>query len=144
MIELSDLTKHRFPWNDGRAFGRNCYWLCRVVYDRLGRSFPEPDELAKAFFWNADGKANTSAIHAEIETKAMDFFDEILVPEAFSIVSFEMVSPYTSHLGVVLDPMRFLHARRLQEDRTRGGVFVERHDCKPWLNRRPRFWRPKG
>lgn len=95
----------------------DCYGLVREVLRRNGISAPDYPS-------NGDANLNAATILA-----AMESWEEVSSPEANCVVLFRMDRRQGTHVGVMVDGQRFLHA--LKET----GVCVERINSPLWHRR---------
>ncbi|MEK6531252.1 MAG: NlpC/P60 family protein [Deltaproteobacteria bacterium] len=105
--------------------GLDCYGLCMEIYKRMGLRLPE---FSYAF--------QESLLHKQIEEGSRKFV-EIADPEPGCLVTFAIMPPYTSHIGVVVDGSRFIHIMK----KTR--VALERLDASEWRKRITGYYRWK-
>jgi len=103
----------------------DCYGLAAEIRRRVGRPIPEDYTHGR----------DARSCHLEIARAAAVCFVELASPEPFCLVSFRIVAPFTSHIGVVLaDRFRFIHIMRGCR------VAVERLDSPSWHHRITGFW----
>jgi len=97
---------------------RNCYWIPKEIYKRLGIELPEydePDERSTIAKMINDGK---------------ELAEELEKPEAFCLVLFSIKHPYVTHIGVVLEDCKtFIHMMKGRN------VSIERLDNEFWSKR---------
>lgn len=106
----NDLLKETY--NKGK---KNCYWLPREIYKRLGINLPEYDEPDEA-----------STISKMIN-EGKDFAEELKEPEPFCFVLFSLRHPYINHIGVVLEDCKsFIHMLKGRN------VAIEKLDHEFW------------
>jgi cell wall-associated NlpC family hydrolase len=96
---LDDLIGVPYEKHGRTVKGLDCYGLVQVIYDRLGQELPNfPDDYMELV-----------DIHTTINKNKSKFI-ELEKPEPFCIVTFSIIPPYVTHLGVVLeDCKRFIH-----------------------------------
>lgn len=96
---LDDLIGVPYEKHGRTVKGLDCYGLVQVIYDRLGQELPNfPDDYMELI-----------DIHTTINKNKSKFI-ELEKPEPFCIVTFSIIPPYVTHLGVVLeDCKRFIH-----------------------------------
>jgi murein DD-endopeptidase len=115
---VSDLLEREYEHGGRGPDKYDCYGLAIEIYRRRGISLPEVHEIN-----------DRELIHAKIDHYASCFV-KIDNPVPFCIVTFMIVAPYTTHIGVVLsDTYRFIHIRRSSR------VTIERLNSILW-NRR--------
>lgn len=73
-----------------------------------------------------------AAINAAIERGELQ---QLAVPEPGCVVTFRIIAPFVSHLGMVLEGGRFIHTRK------GANVCIERLDSIVWRSRIAGFYR---
>ncbi len=102
----------------------DCYGLVKSVLERNG--IPAPDYPS-----GEDAGMNASLILAAMEAG----WESVSSPEANCVVLFRMDRREGTHVGVMVDGQRFLHALK------GTGVCVERVDSELWKRRVIGFYR---
>ena len=134
-MDLTDLSKAKYAPNGRGPHEYDCWGVCAEVHRRRGLSFPEPSEIERAFFFSPETGIGIPRMVGPAIDARKELFDELETPEPFCTVTFEGTDGEAYHMGICIDNMSMIHARR------RGGILLERFDEAPWSNRRPRFWR---
>jgi cell wall-associated NlpC family hydrolase len=121
-----DLLGKRFEYGANGPEAYDCKSLIVKLYKRQGIQFPN--------YNSSDDPAIQSESFAEGLAKYAIKLDK---PEAACMVMFQIVSPYVSHVGMMLDEVRFIHI-------TKGTkVSVERIDSLTWERKLKGFYRLK-
>jgi cell wall-associated NlpC family hydrolase len=116
--DLSDLIGRPFRFGGRGPLEYDCYGLCIEIYRRIGRTLPD--------FGSA---VLPSVIDSMIDRNSSAFI-RVDHPSPWSLVTFTIRQPWTSHIGVILgDGMRFIHVSQ------KVCVCIERLDSLLWKNR---------
>lgn len=95
---LKDLLGVPYEKHGRTTKGLDCYGLVHLVYERLGENLPDSDEYSELL-----------SMHNKIAEHKSQFV-EIEKPEPFCLVTFSILPPYVTHIGIVLeDCKRFIH-----------------------------------
>jgi len=122
---FNDLIGKPFLDNGKGPDGYDCYGLCQEVYKRLGIVLPEFDYT----FSNHASSETAEAIDFKIEENK-NRFEVIEKPEPYCIVTFCIVPPFISHIGIVLDDcIKFIHVSRM------NAVVIDRLNSIRWKGR---------
>jgi cell wall-associated NlpC family hydrolase len=133
-LKYDDLLGAKFT-HGGNSIeeGFDCWSLCREVYRRLGRDLYEYKHLAEQVM--ADEKFQYKNVDALIRVGAENF-QPLQKPEPFCLVTFIMLPPFVTHIGVVLEDKRyFIHILK------QSSVSVERLDSLLWATKIDGYWR---
>jgi len=121
-----DLLGKKFEHNGRGPDKYDCYGLVKEIYQKLGVELPEyfvPDEPASISKAVDEGKK---------------LFLQIDKPEKYCLVLFTTRPPFVSHIGVMLDDVRFIHISPGSQ------VSVERVDSIIWKSRIAGFYKWKN
>lgn len=126
MAQLHAMAPRTYSDLIGKAFtpsGRgpltfDCYGLVKCVLERNGMTVPDYPS-------NEDAGSNAGMILAAMESG----WREVKVPEANCVVLFRMDRREGTHVGVMVDGERFLHALE------KTGVCVEKVNSAMWKRR---------
>jgi cell wall-associated NlpC family hydrolase len=124
IVEYEDLLGAPFKYG-GTSYtdGFDCWTLTKELYRRTGIELPH-------YSSNKSMEVNDANIK-----DAKQYYKEIQVPDPICIVTFMLRYPYVSHMGVMLDRLRFIHILK------RSSVSVERIDSILWHNRIKGFFK---
>lgn len=94
-----DLLNKPFAWAGRGPDAYDCYGLCQEIYRRIGRELPD-----------YDSSDQTQVIALTLAGGIESWLEQIPQPEPFCLVTFRIVPPFVTHLGVVMDDCQtFLH-----------------------------------
>lgn len=96
---IKDLLGIPYEKNGRTIKGLDCYGLVSIIYERLGKELPKfPEDYTELV-----------KIHTTINENKNKFI-EIEKPEPFCLVTFSLIPPYVTHIGVVLENCKqFIH-----------------------------------
>jgi len=122
---FSDLIGKPFKDNGKGPDGYDCYGLCQEVYKRIGKALPDFD-----YSFSTHASPETAEAINFMIKKEHNNFKKIEKPEPYCIVTFCIVPPFISHIGVVLDDcVKFIHISR------RNAVVIDRLTSVHWQGR---------
>lgn len=122
LFNYIDLLGTPFKMGGRDKTGLDCYGLVKELYSRVGITLPE--------YTSSHLSANDKTIISMMISQGLDLFSRIYTPEPFSLVTFFIRPPFTTHIGVVMpDKYRFIH---ILKDTS---VAVERLDAPEWEKR---------
>jgi len=124
MIDVTDLIGQ--PFDMQNKAGYNCYGLCCEVCKRMGIMLPDRQPV--------EDLAERSLV---INTNKQDYI-KLDSPEPGCLVTFKVRPPYVTHVGVMLDKVRFIHVMKKRQ------VCIERIDRPFWRDRLDGFYRYVG
>ena len=127
-LELHDLLLAQFGEDGEGPKEYNCWNLCREIYKRCGKFLPKYSD----YIATISERGNLIAAIRE------DDFIRLDKPEFLAIVTFQLKPRYITHMGVMIDKNRFIHARK------RAGICVERIDIGQWSKKIEGFYRYAG
>ncbi len=107
----------------------DCYGLVCEIRRRAGKPVPE----------DYTHSGDPQGCHVQIEHAAEHYLAELPGPEPFCLVTFKLIPPWTSHIGVVL-PSRFQFIHIMRGCR----VAIERLDSISWKHRITGYWETKS
>ena len=119
-----DLLGKRFRYGGRGPEHFDCYGLVMEMYRRQGIDLPEYESFA-----------DPRLIDAGLSDGRERWVTGIEAPEAGCMVMFRVHPPYVSHIGVMLDSLRFIHIMH------KTGVAVERIDSLLWRDKLAGFYR---
>ena len=127
--DLQDKLIHDLIGQPFRYGGRgpdmyDCYGLCIEIYRRLGGK-KLPDYHSTDDIW---------LIHQQV-LQGKEIFSQIAKPEPYCFVLFELKPPYATHIGIMLDDVRFIHIQM------KKFVCIERIDSFLWKSRVKGFYK---
>lgn len=130
-ISFGDLIGKPFADNGRGPASYDCYGLVLEVMRRFGVVIPDYNLLC--------GGHDPADIAASVEAASVDW-EKIEGPEIGSLVTIAYPFPGTiSHVGVVIDADRFIHARQAT-----GGVSIDRLSSVAWSKRIRGYYRYIG
>jgi hypothetical protein len=135
-LDYNDLLGAKFTHGGNSiAEGFDCWSLVREVYRRLGRELLEYKHLCEQII--KDDKFQYEHVDTLINDRKY-LFVRLDRPEPFCIVTFIMLPPFVTHIGVVLEDKRsFIHILK------QSSVSVERLDSLLWEKKIDGFWKFK-
>lgn len=126
MMEIADLMAARYEEGGRGQEAYDCFGLFAELCRRRGLAIPEHPTARDLAQRQSDILSAISAEWMELDT-----------PEVGCAVAIR-IGPYVSHVGMVIDGGRFIHANR------RTGVTVARLDDLQWRERIAGFYRYRG
>lgn len=127
-VKYEDLLGKSFVMGGDGIEGFDCYTLSREVCERVGIKLPEKQSIL-------DLEARSEAINVG---KNEDYI-RLEKPEPYCIVTFKIVPPFVTHMGVVLEDKRhFIHVMKKRL------VCVEKLNHKYWQQKMEGFYRYAG
>lgn len=125
-IRIDDLMSARYEEGGRGPDAYDCFGLFAELCRRRGLTIPDhpsPRDLAQR--------------QSDIRAEAAEAWTELDAPEVGCAVAIR-IGPYVSHIGMVLDGGRFIHANH------RTGVTVARLDDLQWRERIAGFYCYRG
>lgn len=111
----SDLLGKDFAYGAKGPQAYDCYGLAQEVWRRLGKSLPDQYPSTDM------PECNDHSIE-----DGVGMLTKVDGPQPGALVTFRMVPPWVSHLGVMLDRTRFIHIL------SKRSVTIERIDNVYW------------
>jgi cell wall-associated NlpC family hydrolase len=122
--DLNDLIGKPFEYGARGPDKYDCYGLCMEVYRRIGKELLD---------YGSD--EDFRIIQDKVNGNKKDFI-RLEKPEPFCFVTFMILKPYVSHIGIVLeDCLSFIHVVRFKRF-----VCIEPLDSPRWRSRIDGFW----
>jgi len=120
-IFIDDLIGKPFDLQSKQGY--NCYSLCREVNKRMGIILPDSQPIEAL-----DERSQA------IQTSKHDYV-KLDKPEPGCLVTFSLRPPFVTHIGVMLNEIRFIHVMKKRQ------VCIERIDRPFWQKRLDGFYK---
>ena len=125
-MNLTDLIGKEFELAARGPDKYDCWGVCIEVSKRMGKELPD-------FFYNKESQ--DELLSSIIDDNKDEVLTKIDKPEAGDIVLLKVVPKMTTHTGIMLDSVRFIHIT----SKTRS--CIERIDSPLWSRRVKGFYR---
>jgi len=121
MIKVDDLIGQ--PFNMQNKQGYNCYGLCKEICKRAGIFLPEEQPIEDLSLRN------------DVIERGKHNYIKLNKPEPGCLVTFSLRPPFVTHIGVMLNEIRFIHVMKKRQ------VCIERIDRPFWQKRLDGFYK---